>query len=767
KRAASAVKVKLSALCDSKILSRKEVKPLIALLTIVSLTLPLTLSFKSAAQSDPIAWHGKGWKHRMGIILDLKKITGFNSGLLLPIELSDLNLRSVNFGGHVATDDGGDLLFLDSKGGKLAHEIEAYDPKTGSLTAWLKLGPVSSVNPKFLLYYANPNCADQFSKGLLAAGQKMVDHMNLPDLTSGKGGPKTVSGGLGLAKYFDGEASLLNLGPDSSLSLMDGGLIEKNGTPLEGFETTSNWSVGGKMASQALDTANLLQGKASLKLTSSGGNLAYLDKKISLASKGASNMSIWVYVYNLESLRSLALSLSSTENFSKSLSATIPASALNEGWNHLLLGRGGDFTSSAKESWDSQMVALRVACKSTSSQSSSVSFDDLKINYKSRAKAAITFDDGCDGVKEKAFPIMKANGQKGVAFIVTDYVGGGAHMSKDELKEMKDFGWDISNHTKNHPQLTSLSPSALASNINEGYDWLARNGFKESAKFFAYPYGLYDERVIVTVAERHEMARTTKDGSFQPNILPSGDLKYLVKGFYVTNTTSVASIKKAIDEAIEKGSFINFTFHQIVDEKADLSTRYLTSNFKEVSDYLKSKSSQIDVVTYSDYQKAMELSEKFTIELYLKPDAWSDGRVLLEQYHPLSNRVPISLIAKSGGRDFSFKMTGDNGLSDSLDLSLGSVPAAKYTHLVFSYDGEMIRAYKDGRFADQASLKGELLNNHNPLTFGGRDFALWKGSLDEIRIYRQALSAEEAETLYRLQTDPKSFFQLSPEERST
>jgi hypothetical protein len=65
------------------------------------------------------------------------------------------------------------------------------------------------------------------------------------------------------------------------------------------------------------------------------------------------------------------------------------------------------------------------------------------------------------------------------------------------------------------------------------------------------------------------------------------------------NTTSVQAIKNRIDSTIIQNGLVILAFHQIVDEDGIYETQYLTSQFEEVSDYLKSREADIDVITLS------------------------------------------------------------------------------------------------------------------------------------------------------------------------
>ena len=79
----------------------------------------------------------------------------------LLITLTDVDLKDAAHAGHVGQADGGDLLFTSADGTtQLDHEIESYDPATGTLVAWVKVPTLSPATDTVLyLYYGNAAAA--------------------------------------------------------------------------------------------------------------------------------------------------------------------------------------------------------------------------------------------------------------------------------------------------------------------------------------------------------------------------------------------------------------------------------------------------------------------------------------------------------------------------------------------------------------------------------------------------------------------------------
>jgi hypothetical protein len=220
-----------------------------------------------------------------------------------------------------------------------------------------------------------------------------------------------------------------------------------------------------------------------------------------------------------------------------------------------------------------------------------------------RPKVIITFDDGYDNCYSKAYPIMAANGQRGVAFIITNSISALGRMTMLNLRELYADGWDISNHTKSHPNLTTLSDADMQAQIDDADNVLA--SFR-SKKFFAYPNYAWST-TIIDYLKLKKFIFARRDGSIpiQPHITYTGNVPFMMRCYQITNTTSPSLVEENIDLLISGGGLMVLNFHQIVDSGATISTKYLTEYFQMISDYLKVKSDAglLDVETFTDYHK--------------------------------------------------------------------------------------------------------------------------------------------------------------------
>jgi peptidoglycan/xylan/chitin deacetylase (PgdA/CDA1 family) len=130
---------------------------------------------------------------------------------------------------------------------------------------------------------------------------------------------------------------------------------------------------------------------------------------------------------------------------------------------------------------------------------------------------AITFDDGYASVV-RARELLANAGYPATVFVVTQFVDSGLplrwagidhwlatrHASElrplswEELKSLRDDGWEIGSHTVTHPDLRSLDDDALMWELSASRVAIAaRLG---DCRVLAYPYGTADARVASAAA---------------------------------------------------------------------------------------------------------------------------------------------------------------------------------------------------------------------------------------------------------------------------
>jgi peptidoglycan/xylan/chitin deacetylase (PgdA/CDA1 family) len=388
--------------------------------------------------------------------------------------------------------------------------------------------------------------------------------------------------------------------------------ISDNGKLLDGFENVHDWSVYGSEATAENDTFFVKEGSQSIKLNCVNGTFSYLQKTINSNFSGDDVYSIWVYIPDKAEISYFGVRITSETDWSRYFKMDW-SEPLENGWNHMLFCKS-EFTNFGDENWDNTMVMMRVVVAPKTGQNASIYFDDFRYGIVGKPKVIINFDYGFDSQINKAYPIMAANGQRGVLFPKISAVGSSGYLTLTDLQTLQSAGWDISNDTYSHKRLTEISQEEMEEEIDKAYDWLMANGFESTAKFFAYPFSQYNDTVVAKVKQRHILARGYSLFEYHFDIVDFDDLQYKLRHVWC-EAFSVADIEAKIDTTISKGGLLVLLFHGIVDENPG-PYDYLTADFQEISDYLKAKQKAgfLEVITFSDYYNALLEQGQFFLD---------------------------------------------------------------------------------------------------------------------------------------------------------
>lgn len=113
----------------------------------------------------------------------------------------------------------------------------------------------------------------------------------------------------------------------------------------------------------------------------------------------------------------------------------------------------------------------------------------------------LTFDDTDLDQYTLAAPQMKKYGFKGVFFVMTVSLGRPHYMTKDQVKELSDDGNVIASHTWDHHNVKKYAGQDWVTQIDKPTKKLEEITGKP-IKYFAYPFGLWNEQAIPELKKR-------------------------------------------------------------------------------------------------------------------------------------------------------------------------------------------------------------------------------------------------------------------------
>ena len=197
-------------------------------LVISAFSAPLVPRSAVIAQSSQPPWFDVNWLYRKEIATNEAMVSADLTSFPVLISLAvDADLADK------ALDDGDDILFTDSVGAVLSHEIEQFDGDTGQLIAWVNIPYLSSSESTYLyMYYGNAAAANQEDPaGVWDSDFVMVQHLEETSDThfdstvyANDGIPQNglvqdAIGKIGGADDFGGINQFIDVGTDASMDM--------------------------------------------------------------------------------------------------------------------------------------------------------------------------------------------------------------------------------------------------------------------------------------------------------------------------------------------------------------------------------------------------------------------------------------------------------------------------------------------------------------------------------------------------------------------
>jgi peptidoglycan/xylan/chitin deacetylase (PgdA/CDA1 family) len=318
---------------------------------------------------------------------------------------------------------------------------------------------------------------------------------------------------------------------------------------------------------------------------------------VNLTLATGESLSLWVYVaqpMSMSPLPSLEVALSA-DGFATTFRAR--RNLLRAGWNQLCFLRS-DFVPSGNPTWGS-FTAIEVKSPGLSVPVT-FALDGLAAGIRTRPKVVIGFDDGSADHYTEAYRIMRPLGLVGTLYLNTALLDRPGRLSQAQGQKMYEFGWDMANHTRTHPDLTRLTKAQAMAELTGTRDDLIARGWirREAYRHVAYPFGYWNLTVLGAMRDAGMWTgRSTYEG-IQANVLDQRWLGYTVMP--TSDTWTAARTIARIDRVIEEGGLLELCYHKLVAVPTD-PFQISIADFSTVMTYLAIRRDlgQLDVVSKS------------------------------------------------------------------------------------------------------------------------------------------------------------------------
>ncbi len=213
--------------------------------------------------------------------------------------------------------------------------------------------------------------------------------------------------------------------------------------------------------------------------------------------------------------------------------------------------------------------------------------DDLRSTPAAdNGQVIMTFDGGFESHYSTLFDLMEDRDLQGVIGIVPPTVNVGGRLSIDQMREMRDAGWDMASFPLRSDALPEMDSGEKEQVIEGDQSYLEGRGFEDGARTFLAPYHRVDAESLEIVREVHDCSMTFGG---TPNAAPPADPHMLSR----INATDMNAVEQFTELAERHNQLLVLRLTEVGDD-GDLEE----DEFEDLLDYL--EDSELDMVTASE-----------------------------------------------------------------------------------------------------------------------------------------------------------------------
>ena len=206
---------------------------------------------------------------------------------------------------------------------------------------------------------------------------------------------------------------------------------------------------------------------------------------------------------------------------------------------------------------------------------------------------SLTFDDGYTSAYTNGLAALSKYGYKGTYYIISGSVGDtvDGYMTSANVKTLYKDGEEIGSHTVTHPDLTTLTPAQLTTELSQSQTALQKLTGTPVTDF-AYPYGTYNAATLTAAKKYYSLQRST-DAGFN-----SKD-EYNPQNIIVQNildTTPTAQVQAWVDYAIQTKTWLVLVYHQVDTDPAAGDYNTYPADLNTELSYMKSKNVKVETI---------------------------------------------------------------------------------------------------------------------------------------------------------------------------
>jgi peptidoglycan/xylan/chitin deacetylase (PgdA/CDA1 family) len=379
------------------------------------------------------------------------------------------------------------------------------------------------------------------------------------------------------------------------------------GTLLEGFEDHTSWTFAGTGSKADNTTGTFIKsGSKSLRIQGQTSGSAVVHKAATLNFTSGTLCGLWVYDNGTAgTLLSIEISLATDSTNANRYSYKWDSTNVSivKGWNVLYATRDM-FTKTGTITW-ADADYLRIQVNSTGVGGCDVYLDSLYRSFYTRPMVMFHFDDNNATAYTAGYAYLDALGIRGTFAFQGNNIDVANAMTTAQMNTAYEAGWDVTNHTYTHANLTSITSAQRFDELGQCRDIMEANGWTRTINYFVAPQGgLNNDAVADLEAAGFTLARGGRSlftDAQQSTFQGVDNVMRLVSKDVGNSGVSLATAKGYVDTCIRLGTTLMLVFHKL-DAVAD-SLTWTTDDYEALVDYvyLKQQSNLLDIPTLYEW----------------------------------------------------------------------------------------------------------------------------------------------------------------------
>jgi hypothetical protein len=172
------------------------------------------------------------------------------------------------------------------------------------------------------------------------------------------------------------------------------------------------------------------------------------------------------------------------------------------------------------------------------------------------------------------------------------------------------------------------------------------------------------------------------------------------------------------------------------------------------SDDAGSWSSNVNNYISIPHSSSLDLPEALSVEAFIKPAVVSQQGSIFDRRGTSEDCFVLFLDTPESGQVNAGVVKG--GVAHQIKIGGGILVAGTWAHLVMTYDNVTLRLYKDGVEIGNLAVAGPIDTGANESHIGNilTEYYPFNGDIDEVAVYKTALSAERIKAHYEASLVP-------------